>query len=205
VIKEITLPPDYKVHLALFFCPQNTASYQSNQQMNQQRLIINQFFDYSRTDTPEVLDIQERRAEIPLVEFYDKLREAHVTEERTDEVTIDTTHLKPVLRKYQESGIKWMLRRETKPSYLPTEFVEATALTVPDVKFYLNLRTLELTDRYVGDIHIPAGGILCDEMGLGKTVEMLALILNNPMDVANSQGIMFDDTPIIGNYLVICY
>jgi hypothetical protein len=37
----------------------------------------------------------------------------------------------------------------------------------------------------------PVGGILADEMGLGKTMEMLGLILANPMKVAPKNGSFF--------------
>ncbi len=46
----------------------------------------------------------------------------------------------------------------------------------------------------------PKGGVLADEMGLGKTLEMLGLMLSNPMKQAPKSDPYFATKATLGKY-----
>lgn len=99
----------------------------------------------------------------------------------------------PKLCEYQKRTVKWMMQRERTTDWFKP-FVKVLKCkdgmtSVCHYKYQCRLSSY-LFDGYDEKVAeddkkmIPAGGILADEMGLGKTVEILALIMLNPLDTS---------------------
>ncbi|KAH3761252.1 SNF2 superfamily RAD5 protein [Pelomyxa schiedti] len=94
------------------------------------------------------------------------------------------------LRPYQKQALGWLIAREQtleqrqQTMKLPAPWQECKSGAR---KFYHNTQTGESTwdfpVRITEEPNTPSvrGGLLCDEMGMGKTIEILALMLGNPL------------------------
>ena len=107
------------------------------------------------------------------------------------------------LRDYQQSSLRWMLDKECEPvglgsmgeiwwrlrflgndatsEYFYCELTGSVALDIFD--FRLDVGQKNAAKTFGG---MPTGGILGEEMGLGKTMICLALIVRNPVPLANA-------------------
>ncbi|XP_017783304.1 PREDICTED: E3 ubiquitin-protein ligase SHPRH [Nicrophorus vespilloides] len=96
---------------------------------------------------------------------------------------VQSVHLKPVLRQYQEQAVMWMVHREKHvnneetihPSYLSILLKSGESI------YYNKFNGYVLLEQPVCK-PLSNSGILADEMGLGKTVEVLACILAHPKE-----------------------
>ena len=170
--------------------------------------IVKKFFTIPTNDNNiETLPIKHAEnsqiSESTLAHFYTKLREYHDINDADidDSIPHDfySEKLRPTLRNYQNRAVRWMIHRERKLKYFPTE-CRSLPLKYEHFnqcsRFFYNPRTMEIVpDTISGSVKIPSGGILADEMGLGKTVEMLALILHNPrmMKRKRTESILNED------------
>lgn len=148
--------------------------------------------DLNESDSDDESDSNELPVKI-IDDLYLQLRDAHREQPFPDNYTdgyIQHKDLRPKLTNYQINGVKWMLNRELRTDYFPTEF-KGVLLRWPDTesntKFFYNDRTIVLLVNKNDDVAIPTGGILADAMGLGKTVEMLDLILLNRRNLSVTQ------------------
>lgn len=136
------------------------------------------------TDAAESDEQHVEPTKVSIDQLYQELRTAHVEYDNLAVNACDIQHpdLKPRLTDYQVDAVRWMLERELRDDFFPTEFVEIPRrwpVKKDGYKFFYNERTTELSLRKGRDIQLPSGGILAEEMGLGKTVETLTLILLN--------------------------
>ncbi|XP_055611063.1 E3 ubiquitin-protein ligase SHPRH [Uranotaenia lowii] len=156
----------------------------------QRQRLVGQFFEeIERNDFVRLQELIQEPQDIAdddgsalsVAQFYDKLRGSHVDEVLDASIPEDVAHgsLRPTLRPYQCSAIRWMLERERVPKHLPAQFARLRNRNFPEVDFFMYLDSFEVIDEQPKDIAIPPGGILADEMGMGKTVEMLGLMLHN--------------------------
>lgn len=125
---------------------------------------------------------------VSIDQLYQGLREAHIEYDNFSVDACDIKHpdLKPQLTDYQVDAVRWMLERETRDDFFPTEFIEVQRrwpVKNDGHKFYYNERTTDFGMVKGYDIKLPSGGILAEQMGLGKTVEILTLILLNKREL----------------------
>jgi len=91
------------------------------------------------------------------------------------------------LRAYQKRGLNWLIQREVLASASEDQKQRMHPLweeyVLPDSTVcYLNPTNGVLSLKFPANTNCARGGILADEMGLGKTVQMIALIVANPID-----------------------
>jgi SNF2 family DNA or RNA helicase len=108
------------------------------------------------------------------------------------------------LHNYQISAINWMVTTEqdSDKGFEVSPLIPVIRGSSILAKIDLNEQKLVLSEnaRQYNVKLSPKGGILADEMGLGKTMEMLGLILANPMKVAPKNGSFFSTKAT----LIIC-
>lgn len=123
-----------------------------------------QFFEDNEPPEQEV-SVKEANFE-EITEFYEKIKQHHASDDLESNIPVQHPKLRAVLRSYQTKGTQWMLQREQKTMYLPTEFIKISSKRDPEKVFYFNERTRELYDAELSsNFPIPSGGILADEMG----------------------------------------
>ena len=108
--------------------------------------------------------------ELYLVDFYERLRQAHENDDLETDLPADVQHpaLRPILRPYQKKGIKWMLKRELIKESPPSYHIKMRSKFNKDLIVYFNkyTQTLDLNDPE--QEKIPAGGLLTGK----KKIEM---------------------------------
>lgn len=204
ILKTSHANVDYK-YLCLFFSPSPQTDF-SVKQIRSKYELIGQFFYVDQksiiSQTDDIMCSENSKIlkdlspePISIQDIYSLLRQSHLNDQTPTRVCDEKTPtgLGPALRFYQNDAVNWMLDRELSVSYFPSEFcaLRCRNLAVDEYcirgnmdsnQLYYNPRTMEICDHWPGNISIPSGGILADEMGLGKTVEMLALMLCNPLN-----------------------
>lgn len=126
--------------------------------------------------------------------LYKRLEAAHAAEDCLalyDDDYIQHKYLQVKLKPYQVKTIKWMLDRELVVKHHTNGFIEIKKRSIGPqdgpTKFFYNPKATTLTTdpKECKTVAIPSGGILAEEMGMGKTIEILDLILLNPMPLGN--------------------
>lgn len=100
--------------------------------------------------------------ELPLHEFYERLKQAHEGDDLETGIPEDVQHssLKPLLREYQKKGVKWMLSKELREETVPTHFIKIRSKFVAgQYLFYDTLSNHLFTEQPVREI-MPRGGLL---------------------------------------------
>lgn len=149
--------------------------------------LISSFFEYENGSEIESSDVtQEAIKQLSLEEFYEKLRQEHENDDLESGVPQNVQHhaLRPILRPYQQKGIKWMMKRENQIDFLPDLTKKIRSKFNTTQTFFYDQQTLVIHEHRPERQVVPSGGLLTDEMGLGKTVEVIGLMLMNPFSRA---------------------
>uniref|UniRef100_A0A182JT19 RING-type domain-containing protein n=1 Tax=Anopheles christyi TaxID=43041 RepID=A0A182JT19_9DIPT len=137
---------------------------------------------------------EDNSKQLSIEQFYSELRLRHRAKSDEDKSTkrpesLSILHFRPELRAYQEQAIRWMIKQETMPETLPSQYVRLRSPAMPEVNFYMDLSDCTISNQEPKPIPIPTGGILADEMGLGKTVEILGLMLLNRRELSAAKAV----------------
>ena len=109
-------------------------------------------------------------------EDFDALFEKMAKEKEIDEMPDPIMPLmKANMYAHQMQGVKWMLNRELQED-MPALW---ESVIEGGKRMYFNVLTRSSTELKPKS---PKGGLLCDQMGVGKTLQILGLILANPVN-----------------------
>lgn len=102
------------------------------------------------------------RNRLPIEAFYDQLRKEHESDDLETGIPTNVQHpaLRPILRPYQQKGIKWMLKRELRTEHLTQLADKIRSKFNPSQTFYFDHITQLIYDQPPEGFTIPAGGML---------------------------------------------
>lgn len=103
--------------------------------------------------------------ELPLNDFYERLKQAHESDDLETDIPSDVQHsyLKPLLREYQQKGVKWMLSRELRKEPVPSHFIRIRSKFLVNQELYFGMLSYCLFTEQPEQQIIPSGGLLTGE------------------------------------------
>lgn len=103
--------------------------------------------------------------ELPVNEFYEKLKQAHESDDLETGIPQDVQHsyLKPLLREYQKKGVKWMLSKELRTEKVERHYIEIRSKFDSAKELFLDTLSFRILTQKPIEVLVPSGGLLTGE------------------------------------------
>ena len=88
--------------------------------------------------------------------------------------------LRSLLHPFQDRGVGWMVRRETRPDALTLHPSWTQLRSGRDVWYAHRFAGACSGTFFPAPLAATCGGCLCDDVGLGKSIQLIGLVLSNP-------------------------
>lgn len=160
------VPVDGTSHLVLYHSNERVRIANFND-INAKCDLIEAFFvhvDGSELELERKIVNKDMR-ELPLNEFYEKLKQVHESDDLETGIPQDVQHsyLKPLLREYQKKGVKWMLSKELRTEKVERHYIGIRSKFDSGKELFLDTLSYRILTQKPIDEFVPSGGLLTGE------------------------------------------